>query len=209
MPKDKRFRFLRELLVLGGALLLVMGGALLLAGAAVGAAPQGRVPSAEPPHRQAQAAQQHSPGQPMQHAGETLQAERRAFLAAFKKAVPEEYRIMERTPVIDDRESLLRGRSLYMSDCAVCHGPLGRGDGPGAAGMKMPPPDFLDFEHSAQYGPGEKYWIIARGSKKNAQGSMTGFPKMPPKDVWHLVNYILALQAKVKAEGYDKPPHGH
>jgi hypothetical protein len=38
---------------------------------------------------------------------------------------------------------------------------------------------------------------------------MTGFPKMPPKDVWHLVNYILALQAKVKTEGYDKPPHGH
>jgi mono/diheme cytochrome c family protein len=129
-----------------------------------------------------------------------------ALMTAFKKTVPEDYRIMERTPVFDSKESLFSGRKLYMTHCAVCHGSLGRGDGPGAAGMKTPPADFLDFEHSAHYGPGEKYWLIAKGSKNMG---MPAHPKVPPKDVWHMVNYILALQAKVKSEGYDKPPHKH
>ncbi|HEX9833402.1 MAG TPA: cytochrome c [Mycobacterium sp.] len=129
-----------------------------------------------------------------------------AQMEAFKKTVPEDYRIMERTPVIDDQQSLLRGRSLYMLHCAVCHGSLGRGDGPGAAGMKTPPADFLDMEHSAHYGPGVKYWLIAKGSKSLG---MPGHHKVPPRDIWHMVNYILALQNKVKSEGYDKPPHKH
>ncbi|WP_305042799.1 c-type cytochrome [Geoalkalibacter sp.] len=126
--------------------------------------------------------------------------------ATFKESVPEEYRIMERTPVIASQESLLRGRHLYATHCAGCHGRLGRGDGPAAATMKKPPADFLDFAHSEQYRPGEKYWLIAKGS---TELGMPGFPQVSPEDVWHMVNYILALQAKVKAEGYDSPPHKH
>lgn len=129
-----------------------------------------------------------------------------AAMSAFTASVPEEYRIMDRTPVIDSQESLLNGRKLFVQHCAVCHGRLGRGDGPGAAGLPNPPADFLDFAHSAHYGPGEKYWIIANGS---ADLGMPAHPQLAPKEVWHLVNYILALQAKVKEEGYDSPPHKH
>lgn len=124
----------------------------------------------------------------------------------FKETVPEDYRIMERTPIIDNQDSLLRGRHLYAMHCANCHGRLGRGDGPAAAEMKTNPADFLDFAHSQQYGPGEKYWLIAKGSKELG---MPGFSQLSPEDIWHMVNYILALQAKVKSEGYDSPPHKH
>lgn len=128
-------------------------------------------------------------------------------VAAIRKMVPEDYRIMERTPVIDSRESLLAGRKLFVFHCAVCHGSLGRGDGAGASGLKTPPADFLDFAHSALYPPGVKYWLIAKGDQ---QVGMPGFPKLAPKEIWHMVNYLLALQAKVKSEGYDSAPHkGH
>lgn len=127
-------------------------------------------------------------------------------VTAFWNQVPEDYRIMERTPVIDSRGSLLAGRKLYVAHCAVCHGSLGRGDGPGAAGLKTPPADFLDFAHSALYPPGVKYWLIAKGDR---QVGMPGFPKLAPKEIWHMVNYLLALQAQVKSEGYDGPPHKH
>lgn len=128
-------------------------------------------------------------------------------VAAFWNKVPEDYRIMERTPVIDSRASLLAGRKLYVAHCAVCHGTLGRGDGPGAAGLKTPPADFLDFAHSALYSPGVKYWLIAKGDKGLG---MPGQPKLAPREIWDIVNYILALQAKVKSEGYDQAPHkGH
>lgn len=72
--------------------------------------------------------------------------------------------------------------------------------------MTAPFADFLDFAHSALFAPGGKYWLIAKG---NPQVGMPGHPKLPPRDIWHLVNYILALQAKVKSEGYDSPPHKH
>jgi cytochrome c len=127
-------------------------------------------------------------------------------MTAFTDSVPEEYRIMERTPVIDSQESLLAGRKLYMIHCAVCHGSQGRGDGPGAAGLPTPPADFLDFAHSAHYRPGEKYWLIAKG---NGTLGMPAHPQLAPRDIWNVVNYILALQAKVKSEGYDSPPHKH
>lgn len=145
-------------------------------------------------------AQQQSQPEIKPHGGDA------GHVAAFLEKVPEDYRIMERTPVIDTLESLLSGRKLYMVHCAVCHGSLGRGDGPGAAGMKTPPADFLDFAHSALYPPGVKYWLIAKGDR---QVGMPGFPKLAPKEIWHMVNYLLALQAKVKSEGYDSPPHKH
>jgi len=156
-------------------------------------------PAAQPAAKPA-SAHQHDHGSSGEH------GEHMALMAAFKKTVAEDYRIMERTPVIDSQESLLAGRKLYVAHCAVCHGSLGRGDGPGAAGLKIPPADFLDFDHSAHFGPGEKYWIISRGSKSLG---MPAHAKVAPKDVWHMVNYILALQAKVRSEGHDKAPHKH
>ena len=34
------------------------------------------------------------------------------------------------------------GRALFVENCAVCHGPGGRGDGPAAGGMTPPPTDL-------------------------------------------------------------------
>lgn len=34
------------------------------------------------------------------------------------------------------------GRSFYDTNCAACHGPAGRGDGPVAAGLSRPVPDL-------------------------------------------------------------------
>lgn len=128
-------------------------------------------------------------------------------VAAFWKRVPEDYRIMERTPVMDTQQSLLSGRKLFLLHCASCHGTLGRGDGPRAPGMKPAPADFLNFSYSTYFPPGVKYWLIAKGDKGLG---MPGQAKLAPREIWDMVNYILALQAKVKSEGYDQAPHkGH
>jgi mono/diheme cytochrome c family protein len=37
---------------------------------------------------------------------------------------------------------LTRGRELYAQNCAACHGPSGRGDGPASVGLKPPPRNF-------------------------------------------------------------------
>jgi mono/diheme cytochrome c family protein len=42
-----------------------------------------------------------------------------------------------------DRE---RGKVVYEGSCQSCHGPTGRGDGPGAASLKVPPANFQRFQ---------------------------------------------------------------
>ncbi|MBI3121400.1 MAG: c-type cytochrome, partial [candidate division NC10 bacterium] len=37
-----------------------------------------------------------------------------------------------------------QGRALYDAHCAVCHGPAGKGDGPGARVVRQPMRDFSD-----------------------------------------------------------------
>lgn len=51
--------------------------------------------------------------------------------------------IPERTPI------LTRGAELYQRQCAACHGPTGRGDGPAAVGLTPPPADLTDFRNLA------------------------------------------------------------
>jgi mono/diheme cytochrome c family protein len=118
-----------------------------------------------------------------------------------KEQIPEEYRVMDRTPVSPTSQSLARGQELYARDCAVCHGQGGKGDGPAAAAMDPRPASFLDLEHSAIYGPGEKYWLIGNGS---GETGMPAFDKLGPAERWDIVNFILSLQEKAPKKG-----HGH
>ncbi|GKS63767.1 hypothetical protein YTPLAS72_10710 [Nitrospira sp.] len=39
-----------------------------------------------------------------------------------------------------------RGKAVYEHHCRTCHGPTGRGDGPGAASLKIPPANFQKFQ---------------------------------------------------------------
>lgn len=40
----------------------------------------------------------------------------------------------------------VRGKAVYERHCRTCHGPTGRGDGPGAASLKIPPANFQKFQ---------------------------------------------------------------
>ena len=112
-------------------------------------------------------------------------------MMALKESIPDEYQVMERTPVHPTEESLNQGQQLFLKNCSVCHGNDGAGKGPASANLKIPPANFLDKAHSAIYGPGEKFWIIGNGT---GQTGMPAFSDITPIDRWHLVNYILQLQ---------------
>lgn len=112
-------------------------------------------------------------------------------MMAVKEDIPDEYQIMERTPIHPSEESLQQGRRLFLENCSACHGEEGNGKGPAAASLKTPPANFLDQKHSAMYGPGEKFWIISYGAE---QTGMPAFSHLAPVDRWHLVNHILQLQ---------------
>ncbi len=82
------------------------------------------------------------------------------------------------------------GKVPYDANCAVCHGPIGRGDGPGAAALNPKPRNLSDKAIQAQ-SDGELFWKISEG-----RGVMPAWKHLPDKDRWSLVHYIRLLAGK-------------
>ena len=94
-------------------------------------------------------------------------------------------------PVPSDAISFVSGELLYVRNCAVCHGPQGRGDGPVvqfwmAAAKK---PANLAEARIGQQTDGALYVTISQG-----------FGTMPPlrenldvRERWDVVNYVRGL----------------
>jgi putative copper export protein/mono/diheme cytochrome c family protein len=107
-------------------------------------------------------------------------------------------------------KSIALGHDIFVAHCAVCHGTLGRGDGPAAPALPMKPAD-LTAEHIYGHLDGDLFWWIGHG----IGGMMPGFGDVLSEDErWNLIDFIHAnadasrLRAaggKVTGFGYPLP----
>ena len=108
-------------------------------------------------------------------------------------AYPTTYR---RSSVPYHAVSVANGAALYRAHCATCHGPAGRGDGPGGAGLPKPPAD-LTAPHAADHTAGDMFWWLTHGIPA---GGMPPFgAALGEEDRWDLINFIRALAAGARA----------
>ncbi|MFC6189158.1 MULTISPECIES: cytochrome c/FTR1 family iron permease [Lysobacteraceae] len=93
-----------------------------------------------------------------------------------------------------------RATALYAQQCAACHGPSGRGDGPAAAGLDPPPIAFTDADRAAQRTPLALYEVISQGVPGTGMASFAG---LPDADRWALAFYVgsLAYSPQARADG--------
>jgi putative copper export protein/mono/diheme cytochrome c family protein len=105
--------------------------------------------------------------------------------------------------------SIAEGAALYPVHCAACHGSEGRGDGPLAAGLPVPPAD-LTAEHLWGHSDGELFWWLARGIEAPEGGlAMPGFESVLDEDErWGLIDFIRARNEGIRraAAGAWSPP---
>ena len=100
-------------------------------------------------------------------------------------------------PTPDTAQTVARGKQLYQANCAVCHGPVARGDGP-AAFMLTPRPVNLQL-HVPQHAPGEIYYWITNGVPGTAMPAWglvdpaTGQPRLSDEERWSILRYVQAL----------------
>ena len=92
--------------------------------------------------------------------------------------------------------SVDRGKKVFKTQCAVCHGEKGDGKGDLAKEMKLKLPDFTQPNSLSKRTDGELFAIVATG--KEPMPSEKG--RMPEPQVWDLVNYLRALSGKVPAK---------
>jgi high-affinity iron transporter len=90
-------------------------------------------------------------------------------------------------------------RTIYLENCAQCHGEAGRGDGPGRESMnpKTPAPaNFTDAEFMAGLSPFKVYNTTSFGIDNTA---MSSFAALPDDQRWQLAFYVMALRFSADA----------
>jgi mono/diheme cytochrome c family protein len=92
-------------------------------------------------------------------------------------------------PIAPTQDSIARGQELYTTNCQVCHGASGRGDGPAAATLNPPP---LDLNvHAPLHSDPDIFALITNGIPGTAMPAHEKI--LPPDDRWHIINYVRAL----------------
>ena len=94
-------------------------------------------------------------------------------------------------PVPANAGTIALGQKLYVGNCQTCHGPSGKGDGPGGAALEKKPAD-LAAKIKAGETDGELFWKIAEGRSPmiSWKGSLSETQR------WELVNYIKTFAGK-------------
>jgi mono/diheme cytochrome c family protein len=93
-----------------------------------------------------------------------------------------------KNPVPSNPTSLKEGKSLYVTNCAPCHGNKGKGDGPAAAALSPKPADHTSATIQSEK-DGSLFWKISQGNKP-----MPAYSTMLTETQrWELVDFIRTL----------------
>lgn len=92
--------------------------------------------------------------------------------------------------------SAIHGESIYQFRCSGCHGPAGRGDGPGADNLvAVKPVDFTTDTLIAQKNWDALYSRIREGGRTVHGSAMPPWGiVLPQSDMWDLVAYLATFQ---------------
>ncbi len=94
------------------------------------------------------------------------------------------------SPVPATEVSLARGRASFENNCRMCHGPQGEGDGPLAAGLRIPPPPYRD--HVPVHSDRVLFNWISEGIPIDSEDkNMPSFKDdLSTEERWNLVNFL-------------------
>ncbi|WP_245591228.1 c-type cytochrome [Aquimarina latercula] len=92
-------------------------------------------------------------------------------------------------PLKGDAKTLASGKKVYKMLCFVCHGPKGKGDGMGGAGLTPKPADLTSPTFQSQ-SDGAIFWKIEQG-----RSPMPSYKtSIPEKKRWEIINYLRTLK---------------
>ena len=104
----------------------------------------------------------------------------------------------EKSPMASVADAATRGKAQFATRCANCHGPLGKGDGPGSDYAA----DLTDDLRAELNTEGVLFYKIWNGRIKYGKGPTEDMPafnsKLEKDQVWMLVEYLKVLRTSRK-----------
>lgn len=94
-------------------------------------------------------------------------------------------------PVAPNAASVAAGQALFETNCAPCHGPAGRGDGPVGLTLSPRPADLSRHAVPGIHTDGQLFEWISQGFPNSVMPAFAG--RLAETDRWHLVNYLRTL----------------
>ena len=105
----------------------------------------------------------------------------------------------KRNPLKPTAATIERGKAIYQTHCASCHGARGEGDGLAASSLPLLPANLRVMV--SHHSDGDLAWKIAEG-----RGVMPGWRnRLETMEIWSLVHYIRQLAKEQTGEAV--PPH--
>ena len=96
-------------------------------------------------------------------------------------------------PVIADETSLARGAQLFATNCQICHGDGGQGNGPISAFLIKKKPADLTSDLVQSKDDGTLFLTISNGSGSGFMPALN--ENLTVRERWDVVNYIRTLKA--------------
>lgn len=94
-----------------------------------------------------------------------------------------------KNPVTDKAVSVKKGKKLFRSRCAICHGAKGFGDGAGSKALTPKPANLTSTRVQGQV-DGEIFWKVTNGRNDMIKWG----PILSKEQRWDLVNYVRTLK---------------
>jgi putative copper export protein/mono/diheme cytochrome c family protein len=123
-----------------------------------------------------------------------------------------------RSTTSGDAMSVSAGAVLYASNCTACHGPAGKGDGPLARSLAMPPAD-LTARHLLEHEDGELFWWVSHGIDGPdpdgvSRQAMPGFDgTLDDTSIWRVIDFLRAnnpyFNPNTRNRSSGGAPHAH
>jgi mono/diheme cytochrome c family protein len=109
-----------------------------------------------------------------------------------REGVPPAYR-GKRNPYQPSIPLVLAGADLYDLRCAICHGPMGLGNGQASGRLRQPPADLTGSLSSPDAADDFLLWTISEGGQRFGS-DMPAFGKRDLSDheIWEIVTYMRA-----------------
>lgn len=102
-------------------------------------------------------------------------------------------------PWVANADMVAHGQKLYTANCAMCHGPQGRGDGAAGQALNPKPRDLVAGQWKQGGGYINWYKTLTTGVPGT---SMAPYAHMKPLDRWALVQFIDSITT---AKNQDDP----